>query len=175
MDWCAWNYLNYAKLRSAQATFDSIVRWSQRELNFRPMAAPANIRGTPRYVSVITKALLSAGFVQIAVRDPQDQLRTTYRTLEENQPSLIHPSSTVSRGYKHDFVFYDKFVDQARPYFMDVTGFDPEWLFEQDHLSSYVDRLLDGERLPRSENFCSLKRLEAARSAHRKRVSSDRT
>lgn len=172
-------YLNRAKLLGAQATFDSICRWLRKEHKYTPAPASAAMRASPEYAVVIKKILLQTGFLQIAVKDPQNTgnllTNQTYRTLEEDQPVLVHPASVISRGYKHAFIFYDKFIDQGRPYLMEATGFDPDWLFEDPLIAPWIEKLLGSERLPRSERFVSLNRLELARSQYQKYTSSKET
>lgn len=170
--WCDDNYLNFAKIQSAYATFTSISRSAFMEIKkfdaeCEGLEPESERRTTAEYVDVIKQILLRAGFLHIAVKDPKDPSGQTYRTLEENQPALVHPASVINRGYKHDFIFYDKFIDSGKPYLMDATGFDPDWLFEDGVTSAYVAKLLDSDRLPRSENFVSLQRLELARTQYK--------
>lgn len=159
--WCGDNHLDIGSLQTAMMTFNSIVKWVERELHHDVEPAPVAVVGTPRYYDSIRKVLLRAFFTGIAVKDPKDV--DTYRTLGENQCALVHPSSSVARGYKYDFVFYDKFLDQGRPYFWIATGFDSQWLFEDSVVSEYINKLLD-QPPQSSDKWASLNRLRLSRT-----------
>lgn len=94
--WCQENYLNFSSLQSAARTLDGIVTFFRTAAKYQAEPAPDHILWTERWIQAIKKVLLSASFTQIAVEDPSDEY--TSRTLEENQPTLVHPSSTIARG-----------------------------------------------------------------------------
>lgn len=125
---------------------------------------------TPLYTLTIKKVLLTAMFTSIAVRDPRDPSGQTYLRLEDNQAALCHPSSSISRDRKYDFVFYDKFVDKGKPYFTTVTGFPSNWLFEAPMISVHINKLLD-EPPEGSANWTSLQKLRLARDKYKRSLS----
>lgn len=162
--WCQDNYLNFSSLQTAARTFDGIVKFFKTRLQYNAKPAPANFLWGEKWVHTIKKVLLSASFPQIAVKDPSDE--DTYRTLEENQPTLVHPASIIARGRKYDFIIYDKFVEQGKPYLTNAMGIDSQWLFEPGTVVSEFTNQLLNRPPPRSENWMSLARLRLARQRY---------
>ncbi|RRT36634.1 hypothetical protein B296_00056438 [Ensete ventricosum] len=60
-----------------------------------------------------------------ARKDPQEG----YRTLVENQPVYIHPSSALFQR-QPDWVIYHELVMTTKEYMREVTVVDPKWLVE---------------------------------------------
>ncbi|KAL0315774.1 UNVERIFIED_CONTAM: putative pre-splicing factor ATP-dependent RNA helicase DEAH5 [Sesamum radiatum] len=58
-------------------------------------------------------------------KDPQEG----YRTLVENQPVYIHPSSALFQR-QPDWVIYHELVMTTKEYMREVTVVDPKWLVE---------------------------------------------
>lgn len=74
----------------------------------------------------IRKAITAGFFFHAARKDPQEG---GYRTIVENQPVNIHPSSALfQRG--PDWVIYNDVVITTRAYMREVTIIDPKWLVE---------------------------------------------
>lgn len=162
--WCEERYLNFKSLQSASKSLEDI-RTSLYEDKVVFVPSPSHVLWTGAWVTAVKKALLWAHFTQIAVKDPGDE--HTYRTLEENQTTLVGPASAVARGHKYDFVIYDKFVDPVKPYLETVTGVDSQWLFEPNtvvgnFMKSLISEPPEGQR---SDKWVSMARL---RLAHQK-------
>ncbi|XP_073282394.1 probable pre-mRNA-splicing factor ATP-dependent RNA helicase DEAH5, partial [Primulina huaijiensis] len=73
----------------------------------------------------IRKAIAAGFFFHAARKDPQEG----YRTLVDNQPVYIHPSSAVFQR-QPDWVIYHEMVMTTKVYIHDVTAISPEWLVE---------------------------------------------
>jgi len=66
-----------------------------------------------------------------ARKDPQ----RGYRTVVENQPVYIHPSSSLFQR-QPDWVIYHELIMTTKEYMREVTLIDPKWLVELAHGSS---------------------------------------
>ncbi|KAK6151957.1 hypothetical protein DH2020_014592 [Rehmannia glutinosa] len=73
----------------------------------------------------IRKAIAAGFFFHAARKDPQEG----YRTLVENQPVYIHPSSALFQR-QPDWVIYHELVMTTKEYMREVTVIDPKWLVE---------------------------------------------
>ncbi|GMP62855.1 hypothetical protein CsSME_00024797 [Camellia sinensis var. sinensis] len=73
----------------------------------------------------IRKAIAAGFFFHAARKDPQEG----YRTLVENQPVYIHPSSALFQR-QPDWVIYHELVMTTKEYMREVTVVDPKWLVE---------------------------------------------
>jgi len=73
----------------------------------------------------IRKAITAGFFFHAARKDPQEG----YRTLVENQPVYIHPSSALFQR-QPDWVIYHELVMTTKEYMREVTVMDPKWLVE---------------------------------------------
>ena len=73
----------------------------------------------------IRKAITAGFFFHAARKDPQEG----YRTLVENQPVYIHPSSALFQR-QPDWVIYHELVMTTKEYMREVTVIDPKWLVE---------------------------------------------
>ncbi|KAL6523614.1 hypothetical protein OROGR_017217 [Orobanche gracilis] len=73
----------------------------------------------------IRKAIAAGFFYHAARKDPQEG----YRTLVENQPVYIHPSSALFQR-QPDWVVYHELVMTTKEYMREVTVIDPKWLVE---------------------------------------------
>jgi ATP-dependent RNA helicase DHX8/PRP22 len=75
--------------------------------------------------SLIRRAICSGFFMNAARRDPQEG----YRTLHDDQPVYIHPSSALfQRGPQ--WLLYHELVMTSREWMRDVMAVDPRWLVE---------------------------------------------
>lgn len=157
VEWCRIEYLKPSAMQAALKTFDSIINFMDKTADFTAVPAPPHVWGTPRWHDVIRKVLLAANFTQVAVRDPRSE--RGYLTLEENQPVLMHPGSSLAWGEKYDFVFYDKFTHAGRDYLVNATGFDPMWLFNDNPLVAAFMSGLINDPPRRSGNWQSLAQL----------------
>ncbi|KAB5531686.1 hypothetical protein DKX38_018356 [Salix brachista] len=73
----------------------------------------------------IRKAITAGFFFHVARKDPQEG----YRTLVENQPVYIHPSSALFQR-QPDWVIYHELVMTTKEYMREGTVVDPKWLVE---------------------------------------------
>ncbi len=73
----------------------------------------------------IQKAICSGFFFHAARKDPQEG----YKTVVEQQPVYIHPSSAVFQR-QPDWVVYHELVLTTKEYMREVTVIDPRWLVE---------------------------------------------
>lgn len=73
----------------------------------------------------IRKAITSGFFFHAAKKDPQEG----YRTLVENQPVYVHPSSAVFQQ-QPDWVIYHELVLTTKEYMRECIQMDPKWLIE---------------------------------------------
>ncbi|KAB2612655.1 pre-mRNA-splicing factor ATP-dependent RNA helicase [Pyrus ussuriensis x Pyrus communis] len=73
----------------------------------------------------IRKAITAGFFFHGARKDPQEG----YRTLVENQPVYIHPSSALFQR-QPDWVIYHELVMTTKEYMREVMVVDPKWLVE---------------------------------------------
>ena len=73
----------------------------------------------------IRKAITAGFFFHAARKDPQEG----YRTLVENQPVYIHPSSALFQR-QPDWVIYHELVMTTKEYMRERTVIDPKWLVE---------------------------------------------
>lgn len=73
----------------------------------------------------IQKAICSGFFFHAARKDPQEG----YKTVVEQQPVYVHPSSAVFQR-QPDWVVYHELVLTTKEYMREVTVIDPRWLVE---------------------------------------------
>jgi len=73
----------------------------------------------------VRKAITAGFFFHASRKDPQEG----YRTLVENQPVYIHPSSALFQR-QPDWVIYHELVMTTKEYMREVTVIDPKWLVE---------------------------------------------
>ena len=73
----------------------------------------------------IRKAICSGFFFHAARKDPQEG----YRTIVENQPVFIHPSSALFQR-QPDWLMYHELVMTTKEYMRECTIIDPRWLTE---------------------------------------------
>ena len=77
-------------------------------------------------VDGIRKCLVAGYFCNAA----RLQLDGTYRTIKDNQPLAIHPSSVLYAEDPPKYVIYGEVVLTSQNYMRDVTAIIPEWLSE---------------------------------------------
>ena len=78
-----------------------------------------------RNCTKIKKAITAGFFFHAARKDPQEG----YRTLVENQPVYMHPSSSLFQRQPH-WVNYHELVMTTKEYMREGTVIDPQWLVE---------------------------------------------
>jgi ATP-dependent RNA helicase DHX8/PRP22 len=115
--WCFENFVQSRSLRRAQDVRKQLLAIMDR-YKLDVMSAGKNF-------TKIRKAIAAGFFFHAARKDPQEG----YRTLVENQPVYIHPSSALFQR-QPDWVIYYELVMTTKEYMREVTVVDPKWLVE---------------------------------------------
>jgi len=89
----------------------------------------------------VQKCIVGGFFHHAARRDAQEG----YRTLSEQTPVHVHPSSTLFQA-QPDWVVYHSLVLTTKEYMRDVLAIKPEWLVE---LAPRFFRQADSSKLSR--------------------------
>ncbi|XP_075486102.1 putative pre-mRNA-splicing factor ATP-dependent RNA helicase DEAH5 [Primulina tabacum] len=115
--WCFENFVQSRSLRRAQDVRKQLLSIMDK-LKLDVVSAGKNF-------TKIRKAIAAGFFFHAARKDPQEG----YRTLVDNQPVYLHPSSAVFQR-QPDWVIYHEMVMTTKVYIHDVTAISPEWLVE---------------------------------------------
>jgi len=115
--WCKENFLQLRSLRRAQDVRKQLLTIMDR---YR-----LDVVSAGRNFDKIRKAITSGFFFHCARKDPQEG----YRTLVENTPVHIHPSSALFQQ-QPDWVIYHELVLTTKEYMREVCQIDPRWLVE---------------------------------------------
>ncbi|KAF6142013.1 hypothetical protein GIB67_037981 [Kingdonia uniflora] len=115
--WCFENFVQSRSLRRAQDVRKQLLTVMDR-YKLDVVTAGKNF-------TKIRKAIAAGFFFHGARKDPQEG----YRTLVENQPVYIHPSSALFQR-QPDWVIYHELVMTTKEYMREVTAIDPKWLVE---------------------------------------------
>lgn len=115
--WCKENFLQARSLRRAQDVRKQLLAIMDR---YR-----LDVTSAGRNFNKIRKAITSGFFFHCARKDPQEG----YRTLVENTPVYIHPSSALFQQ-QPDWVIYHELVLTTKEYMREVCMIDPKWLVE---------------------------------------------
>ncbi|CAH2053872.1 unnamed protein product [Thlaspi arvense] len=115
--WCFENFLQSRSLRHAQDVRKQLVSIMDKH--------KLDVVSTGKNFTKIRKAITAGLFFHVARKDPQEG----YRTLVENQPVYIHPSSALFQR-QPDWVIYHDVMMTSREYMREVTVIDPKWLIE---------------------------------------------
>ncbi|PSS01984.1 Pre-mRNA-splicing factor ATP-dependent RNA helicase [Actinidia chinensis var. chinensis] len=115
--WCFENFVQSRSLRRAQDVRKQLLTIMDK-YKLDVMSAGKNF-------TKIRKAITAGFFFHAARKDPQEG----YRTLVENQPVYIHPSSALFQR-QPDWVIYHELVMTTKEYMREVTVVDPKWLVE---------------------------------------------
>lgn len=89
----------------------------------------------------VRKCLLSAGFLNIAMRKPQTR---EYKTLHHNVDTKIHPSSTLQNiptSKLPDFVLFNILSKTNEFYIRDLTVMERDWLLESQFTNYFRGRI----------------------------------
>ncbi|KAF7148187.1 hypothetical protein RHSIM_Rhsim03G0231700 [Rhododendron simsii] len=124
--WCFENFVQSRSLRRAQDVRKQLLtimdsaygRLIKERYKLDVVSAGKNF-------TKVRKAITAGFFFHGARKDPQEG----YRTLVENQPVYIHPSSSVFQR-QPDWVVYHELVMTTKEYMREVTVIDPKWLVE---------------------------------------------
>ena len=115
--WCKENFLQARSLRRAQDVRKQLLAIMDR---YR-----LDVTSAGKNFDKIRKAITSGFFFHCARKDPQEG----YRTLVENTPVYIHPSSALFQQ-QPDWVIYHELVLTSKEYMREVCMIDPKWLVE---------------------------------------------
>ncbi|CAK9144132.1 unnamed protein product [Ilex paraguariensis] len=115
--WCFENFVQSRSLRRAQDVRKQLLSIMDKY--------KLDVVGAGKNFTKIRKAIAAGFFFHAARKDPQEG----YRTLVENQPVYIHPSSALFQR-QPDWVIYHELVMTTKEYMREVTVVDPKWLVE---------------------------------------------
>ncbi|KAK4740295.1 hypothetical protein R3W88_003992 [Solanum pinnatisectum] len=115
--WCFENFVQSRSLRRAQDVRKQLLSIMDKY--------KLDVVSAGKNFSKIQKAVGAGFFFHAARKDPQEG----YRTLVENQPVYIHPSSALFQR-QPDWVIYHELVMTTKEYMREVTVVDPKWLVE---------------------------------------------
>ncbi|KAL6974547.1 RNA helicase [Sarracenia purpurea var. burkii] len=115
--WCFENFVQSRSLRRAQDVRKQLLTIMDKY--------KLDVVSAGKNFTKIRKAITAGFFFHGARKDPQEG----YRTLVENQPVYIHPSSALFQR-QPDWVIYHELVMTTKEYMREVTVVDPKWLVE---------------------------------------------
>lgn len=115
--WCFENFVQSRSLRRAQDVRKQLLSIMDKY--------KLDVMSCGRDFTKIRKAITAGFFFHAARKDPQEG----YRTLVENQPVYIHPSSALFQR-QPDWVIYHELVMTTKEYMREVTVIDPKWLVD---------------------------------------------
>ncbi|KAK9208431.1 hypothetical protein WN944_000785 [Citrus x changshan-huyou] len=115
LPWCAENFVNSRSLKKAQDVRKQLLAIMDKY--------KLGVVSAGKDFLKIRKAITSGFFFNAARKDPQEG----YRTLVENQPVYIHPSSALFQR-QPDWVIYNELVMTTKEYMREVIAIDPRWL-----------------------------------------------
>ncbi|XP_004243751.1 probable pre-mRNA-splicing factor ATP-dependent RNA helicase DEAH5 [Solanum lycopersicum] len=115
--WCFENFVQSRSLRRAQDVRKQLLSIMDKY--------KLDVVSAGKNFTKIRKAIGAGFFFHAARKDPQEG----YRTLVENQPVYIHPSSALFQR-QPDWVIYHELVMTTKEYMREVTVVDPKWLVE---------------------------------------------
>ncbi|KAL9270350.1 putative pre-mRNA-splicing factor ATP-dependent RNA helicase DEAH5 [Drosera capensis] len=115
--WCFENFVQSRSLRRAQDVRKQLLGIMDKY--------KLDVVSCGKDFTKIRKAITAGFFFRAARKDPQEG----YRTLVENQPVYIHPSSALFQR-QPDWVIYHELVMTTKEYMREVTVIDPKWLVE---------------------------------------------
>ncbi|CAL0322358.1 unnamed protein product [Lupinus luteus] len=115
--WCFENFVQSRSLRRAQDVRKQLLTIMDKY--------KLDVLSAGKNFTKIRKAITAGFFFHAGRKDPQEG----YRTLVENQPVYIHPSSALFQR-QPDWVIYHELVMTTKEYMREVTVIDPKWLVE---------------------------------------------
>ncbi|XAR67153.1 RNA helicase [Bertholletia excelsa] len=115
--WCFENFVQSRSLRRAQDVRKQLLTIMDKY--------KLDVVSAGKNFTKIRMAIAAGFFFHAARKDPQEG----YRTLVENQPVYIHPSSALFQR-QPDWVIYHELVMTTKEYMREVTVIDPKWLVE---------------------------------------------
>ncbi|OIW03527.1 hypothetical protein TanjilG_31040 [Lupinus angustifolius] len=115
--WCFENFVQSRSLRRAQDVRKQLLTIMDKY--------KLDVLSAGKNFTKIRKAITAGFFFHAGRKDPQEG----YRTLVENQPVYIHPSSALFQR-QPDWIIYHELVMTTKEYMREVTAIDPKWLVE---------------------------------------------
>ena len=115
--WCYENFIQARAMRRAQDVRKQLLTIMDRY--------KLDVISCGKNYNKVRKAICSGFFAHAARKDPQEG----YRTIVENQPVYIHPSSSLFNK-NPDWVIYHELVLTTKEYMREVCAIDPRWLVE---------------------------------------------
>ncbi|KAD2028399.1 hypothetical protein E3N88_41991 [Mikania micrantha] len=115
--WCFENFVQVRSLRRAQDVRKQLLSIMDRY--------KLDVVSAGKNFTKIQKAITTGFFFHAARKDPQEG----YRTIVENQPVYIHPSSALFQR-QPDWVIYHELVMTTKEYMREVAVVDPKWLVQ---------------------------------------------
>lgn len=115
--WCFENFVQSRSLRRAQDVRKQLLSIMDKY--------KLDVVSAGKNFTKIRKAITAGFFFHAARKDPQEG----YRTIVENQPVYIHPSSALFQR-QPDWVIYHELVMTTKEYMREATVVDPKWLVE---------------------------------------------
>lgn len=128
--WCQQHYLHDKSLRKARDVQKQLVRlWEQMQRRKQIRSPLTSCQG---HWDQVRKAFVSGYFKNCAKRssDNHSEDEGTFRTLVENTPVHIHPSSSLFRKGGFQYVLYHTLLLTNKEYMQCITRIDPQWLVE---------------------------------------------
>ena len=115
--WCVENFLQARAMKRAQDVRKQLVTILDR---YR-----MNVVSAGKNFNRVRKCIVAGYFNHAAKRDPQEG----YKTVSENQPVYIHPSSSL-HNKSPEWVIYHEVVLTTKEYMRNVMTIEPKWLVE---------------------------------------------
>ncbi|KAI3802849.1 hypothetical protein L1987_30994 [Smallanthus sonchifolius] len=115
--WCFENFVQARSLRRAQDVRKQLLSIMDRY--------KLDVASAGKNFTKIQKSITAGFFFHAARKDPQEG----YRTIVENQPVYIHPSSALFQR-QPDWVIYHELVMTTKEYMREVAVVDPKWLIQ---------------------------------------------
>ncbi|KAG7691394.1 hypothetical protein KL933_005300 [Ogataea haglerorum] len=126
--WCQNNFVHEKSMRRAREVRRQLLKIFD-NLDKRGRHTESSVISCRGNWDLIRKAFVSGYFKNSAKRaathDPEEG---SYRTLVENTPVHIHPSSSLFRKHGVDYVIYHTLVLTNKEYMHCITKIDPKWL-----------------------------------------------
>ncbi|QDZ17912.1 DEAH-box nuclear pre-mRNA splicing factor [Chloropicon primus] len=115
--WCHENFIHARSMKRAQDVRKQLLMIMDRY--------KLDLVSAGRNFDKIRRAICSGYFYNCAKKDPQEG----YKTLVEQTPVYIHPSSSLFHS-QPDWVVYFELVLTTKEYMREVCSVDPKWLIE---------------------------------------------
>ena len=115
--WCFENFIQARSMKRAQDVRKQLLTIMDRY--------KLELTSAGRDFTRIQRAICSGYFFQAARKDPQEG----YKTLVEQQPVYVHPSSCLYQR-QPDWVVYFELVLTTKEYMREVCAIEPRWLVE---------------------------------------------